>query len=150
MDDGVGKRLLRDAPQGPLSTNILWDRAIAEGWSLAQWINSDITHLYPEKILIAEDMQYMGPVRVSDVESAQQRIVDVVRRLEDMPEALATDTTYISFDRTLYAGRIGYGRDGEGRFIASVLYAGDEETSVIVDTARAANNESVKPAYCWI
>ncbi|HEX8340844.1 MAG TPA: flagellar motor switch protein FliG [Tepidisphaeraceae bacterium] len=33
--------------------------------------------------LIKEDMQYMGPVRVSDVESAQQKIVDVVRRLED-------------------------------------------------------------------
>ena len=27
----VAKRLLRDAPQGPFSTNILWDRAIAEG-----------------------------------------------------------------------------------------------------------------------
>ncbi len=33
--------------------------------------------------LIREDMQYMGPVRVSDVEQAQQRIVDIVRRLED-------------------------------------------------------------------
>ena len=33
--------------------------------------------------LIQEDMQYMGPVRVSDVEAAQQKIVDVVRRLED-------------------------------------------------------------------
>jgi flagellar motor switch protein FliG len=33
--------------------------------------------------LIQEDMQYMGPVRVSDVESAQQKIVDIVRRLED-------------------------------------------------------------------
>jgi flagellar motor switch protein FliG len=33
--------------------------------------------------MIAENMQYMGPVRVSDVESAQQRIVDIVRRLED-------------------------------------------------------------------
>ena len=33
--------------------------------------------------LIKEDMQYMGPVRVSDVEQAQQRIVDIVRRLED-------------------------------------------------------------------
>jgi len=33
--------------------------------------------------LIKEDMQYMGPVRVSDVESAQQRIVDIVRRLEE-------------------------------------------------------------------
>lgn len=36
--------------------------------------------------LIAEDMQYMGPVRVSDVEGAQQRIVDVVRRLVDAGE----------------------------------------------------------------
>lgn len=27
----VSKRLLRDAPQGPFSTNILWDRAMAEG-----------------------------------------------------------------------------------------------------------------------
>ena len=36
--------------------------------------------------LIGEDMQYMGPVRVSDVESAQQRIVDIVRRLVDAGE----------------------------------------------------------------
>ena len=27
----LSKRLLRDAPEGPFSTNILWDRAIAEG-----------------------------------------------------------------------------------------------------------------------
>jgi flagellar motor switch protein FliG len=33
--------------------------------------------------LIKEDMQYMGPVKVSDVESAQQRVVDIVRRLEE-------------------------------------------------------------------
>lgn len=33
--------------------------------------------------LIQEEMEYMGPVRVSDVESSQQRIVDVVRRLEE-------------------------------------------------------------------
>ncbi|MEM8874949.1 MAG: flagellar motor switch protein FliG [Planctomycetota bacterium] len=36
--------------------------------------------------LIQEDMQYMGPVRVSDVEAAQQKIVDIVRRLEDTGE----------------------------------------------------------------
>jgi flagellar motor switch protein FliG len=34
-------------------------------------------------LLIKEEMEYMGPVRLSDVEAAQQRIVDVVRRLED-------------------------------------------------------------------
>lgn len=33
--------------------------------------------------LIKEDMEFMGPVRVSDVEAAQQRIVDIVRRLEE-------------------------------------------------------------------
>lgn len=38
--------------------------------------------------LIKEDMQFMGPVRVSDVESAQQRIVDIVRRLEDSGEII--------------------------------------------------------------
>jgi flagellar motor switch protein FliG len=36
--------------------------------------------------LIQEDMQFMGPVRVSDVEQAQQKIVDVVRKLEDAGE----------------------------------------------------------------
>ncbi len=38
--------------------------------------------------LIKEDMEYMGPVRVSDVESAQQKVVDVVRRLEDSGELI--------------------------------------------------------------
>ena len=36
--------------------------------------------------LIKEDMEFMGPVRVSDVEASQQKIVDVVRRLEDSGE----------------------------------------------------------------
>ena len=38
--------------------------------------------------LIREDMEYMGPVRVSDVEAAQQRIVDIVRRLEEAGEII--------------------------------------------------------------
>ena len=41
-------------------------------------------------------MRYMGPVRVSDVEAAQQRIVDIVRRLESQG-----------------AGHRGRGSDGE-------------------------------------
>jgi len=40
--------------------------------------------------MINEDMEYMGPVRMSDVEAAQQRIVDVVRRLEDAGEIIIT------------------------------------------------------------
>jgi len=41
-------------------------------------------------VMIKEDMEYMGPVRVADVEAAQQRIVDVVRRLEDAGEIMIT------------------------------------------------------------
>lgn len=36
--------------------------------------------------LIREEMEFMGPVRVSDVEASQQKIVDIVRRLEDAGE----------------------------------------------------------------
>ena len=38
--------------------------------------------------MISEDMEFMGPVRISDVEAAQQKIVDVVRRLEDAGEII--------------------------------------------------------------
>jgi len=33
--------------------------------------------------MIKEDMDFMGPVRLRDVEEAQQRIVGIIRRLED-------------------------------------------------------------------
>jgi flagellar motor switch protein FliG len=39
-------------------------------------------------VMIKEDMEYMGPVRVAEVEGAQQRIVDIVRRLEDAGEII--------------------------------------------------------------
>jgi flagellar motor switch protein FliG len=33
--------------------------------------------------MLREEMEYLGPVRLSSVEQAQQQIVDVIRRLED-------------------------------------------------------------------
>jgi flagellar motor switch protein FliG len=33
--------------------------------------------------MLQEEIQYLGPVRVADVEAAQQQVVDAVRRLED-------------------------------------------------------------------
>ena len=36
--------------------------------------------------MIREDMDYMGPVRMKDVEEAQQKIVNVIRKLEDSGE----------------------------------------------------------------
>ncbi len=38
--------------------------------------------------MIREDMEYMGPVRVRDVEDAQQRIVNVIRKLQDAGEII--------------------------------------------------------------
>ena len=37
---------------------------------------------------LQEDMDFMGPVRLKDVEDAQQRIVNVIRRLEDSGEVI--------------------------------------------------------------
>ena len=36
--------------------------------------------------LITEDMEYMGPVRLKDVEEAQQKIVSIIRKLEEQGE----------------------------------------------------------------
>ena len=36
--------------------------------------------------LLKEEMEYLGPVKVSDVEANQQEIVDTVRRLEETGE----------------------------------------------------------------
>jgi flagellar motor switch protein FliG len=40
--------------------------------------------------MIQEDMEYMGPVRVRDVEEAQQKIVNVIRRLQDAGEIIVS------------------------------------------------------------
>ena len=37
-------------------------------------------------VMIKEDMEFMGPVRMKDVEEAQQKIVGVIRRLEEAGE----------------------------------------------------------------
>ena len=36
--------------------------------------------------MLREEMEYLGPIKVSDVEAVQQQIVDSVRRLEDAGE----------------------------------------------------------------
>jgi len=38
--------------------------------------------------MIKEDMEYMGPVRLKDVEESQQKIVNIIRRLEDAGEII--------------------------------------------------------------
>jgi flagellar motor switch protein FliG len=36
--------------------------------------------------MLKEDMEYMGPIRLKDVEEAQQKIVSSIRHLEDTGE----------------------------------------------------------------
>jgi flagellar motor switch protein FliG len=38
--------------------------------------------------MIREDMEFMGPIRLKDVEEVQQRVVDVIRRLEEDGEII--------------------------------------------------------------
>jgi len=38
--------------------------------------------------MIKEDMEFMGPVRMKDVEEAQQKIVNIIRKLEDSAEII--------------------------------------------------------------
>ncbi len=38
--------------------------------------------------MIKEEMEFMGPVRVKDVEEAQQKIVNIIRKLEDSGEII--------------------------------------------------------------
>ncbi|MDR3207257.1 MAG: flagellar motor switch protein FliG [Oscillospiraceae bacterium] len=40
--------------------------------------------------MIKEDMEYMGPVRVRDVEEAQQKMVNVIRKLQDAGEIIVS------------------------------------------------------------
>lgn len=40
--------------------------------------------------MLREEIEYMGPVRIRDVEEAQQKIVNVIRRLEDSNEIIVS------------------------------------------------------------
>jgi len=40
------------------------------------------------RVVIQENMEYMGPVRLTEVEAAQQKIVDMIRRMEDAGEII--------------------------------------------------------------
>lgn len=40
--------------------------------------------------MLKEDMEYMGPIRLKDVEEAQQKIVNVIRKLEEQGEIIVS------------------------------------------------------------
>ncbi|MCP4837530.1 MAG: flagellar motor switch protein FliG [Phycisphaera sp.] len=83
LDDKAIQRLMKDIDNGEVSLAL---KMASE--ELKEKFLSNVSTRGAE--VIREDMEFMGPVRVSDVEAAQQRIVDIVRRLEDAGDIVIT------------------------------------------------------------
>ncbi|HBA68675.1 MAG TPA: flagellar motor switch protein FliG [Lachnospiraceae bacterium] len=79
LDDRAIQRVLRDVDNN--------DLAIALKGSNEQ-VQSAIFNNMSKRlaVMIKEDMEFMGPVRMKDVEEAQQKIVNIIRKLEDSAE----------------------------------------------------------------
>lgn len=76
LDDRAIQRVLRDVDNN--------DLALALKSSNDQVQNAIFNNLSKRlAVMIKEDMEFMGPVRMKDVEEAQQKIVNIIRKLED-------------------------------------------------------------------
>ena len=79
LDDRSIQRVLRDVDNN--------DLAMACKNANEQVQNAIFKNLSSRlAVMIKEDMEFMGPVRMKDVEEAQQKIVNIIRRLEDSGE----------------------------------------------------------------
>ena len=79
LDDRAIQRVLRDVDNS--------DLAIALKGSNEEVQNAIFNNLSKRlAVMIKEDMEFMGPVRMKDVEGAQQKIVNIIRKLEDSAE----------------------------------------------------------------
>jgi flagellar motor switch protein FliG len=79
LDDRAIQRVLRDVDNNDLS--------IALKGSNEEVQNAIFNNLSKRlAAMIKEDMEFMGPVRMKDVEEAQQKIVNIIRKLEDSAE----------------------------------------------------------------
>ncbi len=76
LDDRAIQRVLRDVDNN--------DLAIACKGSTEEVQNAIFSNMSKRLAeMIKEDMEFMGPVRMKDVEEAQQKIVNIIRKLED-------------------------------------------------------------------
>ena len=79
LDNRAIQRVLRDVDNN--------DLAIAMKNANEQVQNAIFDNLSKRlAVMIKEDMEFMGPVRMKDVEEAQQKIVNIIRKLEDSGE----------------------------------------------------------------
>ena len=79
LDDRAIQRVLRDVENS--------DLAVALKGANEQVQNAIFNNLSKRlAAMIKEDMEFMGPVRMKDVEESQQKIVNIIRKLEDSAE----------------------------------------------------------------
>ena len=79
LDDRAIQRVLRDVDNNDLAVALKGANEEVQGVifkNLSKRLSA----------MIKEDMEFMGPVRMKDVEEAQQKIVGIIRKLEDSAE----------------------------------------------------------------
>ena len=81
LDDRAIQRVLRDVANDDLAIALK---------SANEQVQTAIFNNMSKRlaIMIKEDMDFMGPVRMKDVEEAQQKIVNIIRKLEDAGEII--------------------------------------------------------------
>ena len=81
LDDRAIQRVLRDVANDDLTLALK---------SANEQVQTAIFNNMSKRlaVMIKEDMEFMGPVRMKDVEEAQQKIVNVIRKLEDAGEII--------------------------------------------------------------
>lgn len=79
LDDRAIQRVLRDVDNNDLAVALK---------NANEEVQTVIFNNLSKRLaaMIKEDMDFMGPVRLKDVEEAQQKIVNIVRKLEDSSE----------------------------------------------------------------
>ena len=79
LDDRAIQRVLRDVDNNDLASSLKGANEEVQ--------NAIFNNLSKRLgVMIKEDMEFMGPVRMKDVEEAQQKIVNIIRKLEDSAE----------------------------------------------------------------
>ncbi len=79
LDDRAIQRVLRDVENNDLAVALK---------NANEEVKNTIFNNVSKRlaVMIKEDMDFMGPVRMKDVEEAQQKIVNIIRKLEDAGE----------------------------------------------------------------
>ena len=81
LDNKSIQRVLRDVDNNDLSISLK---------NVSEEVQTAIFTILSKRLasMIKEEMEFMGPVRVKDVEEAQQKIVNIIRKLEDSGEII--------------------------------------------------------------